>query len=104
MNSFKGITSHEIYDIHQLLTRKTVSATKSFSMSKLVKDEELKSILQQDYSYAKEQIKELERLLQMSARSSSASGNNLKSIQTSELASSGILKEVKEKEIPIKQN
>jgi hypothetical protein len=40
----------------------------------------------------------------MSARSSSASGNNLKSIQTSELASSGILKEVKEKEIPIKQN
>lgn len=104
MNSFKGITAHEIYDLHQLLTRKTVSATKSYSMSKLVKDEELKSILQQDYSSAKEQIKELERLLQMTARSSTMSGNSLKSVQTSEFASSGVLKEVKEKEVPTKRN
>lgn len=57
------IAPHEALELHELLTFKNVCATKSATMSGLVKDEELKSILQQDFSMSKEHIKELNDLM-----------------------------------------
>ena len=54
---------HEALELHELLTFKNVCATKSASMAALVKDDELKSILQEDYTTAKEHIKELNELM-----------------------------------------
>jgi similar to spore coat protein len=57
------IAPHEALELHELLTFKNVCATKSASMAALVKDEELKSILQQDFTVGKEHIKELNDLM-----------------------------------------
>jgi similar to spore coat protein len=57
------IAPHEALELHELLTFKNVCATKSASMAALVKDEELKSILQQDFNVGKEHIKELNDLM-----------------------------------------
>jgi similar to spore coat protein len=100
----KGIAPHETFDLHELLTMKNVSATKCFAMSKLVKDEELKSILQQDLAAAKEQIRELEGLIQTSVLASSGTFKTLKAaqtfkpVQTSKFAASDSLDTVKDKE------
>lgn len=102
MSIEKGIAPHETYDLHELLTMKNVSATKCFAMSKLVRDEELKSILQQDLAAGKEHIKELEALIQTSVlASSSSSFKTFNTVQTSKFASDEILNTVKDKEIPI---
>ena len=60
------VTPHETFDLHELLVAKTVAATKCATMAALVKDEELKSILQQDLIKGQNQIKELKSLLQQS--------------------------------------
>lgn len=60
------IAPHETFDIHELLVAKTVAATKCATMSALVKDEELKSILQQDLNNGQNQIKELTILIEQS--------------------------------------
>jgi similar to spore coat protein len=99
LNLEKGIAPHETYDLHELLTMKNVSATKCFAMSKLVKDEDLKSILQQDLITSKEHIRELEALIETSVLASSGSFKTFKPVQTSKFASSGVLDTVKEKEI-----
>jgi similar to spore coat protein len=57
------IAPHEALELHELLTFKNVCATKASSMAALVKDEELKSILQQDFTTGKEHIKELNDLI-----------------------------------------
>jgi similar to spore coat protein len=57
------IAPHEALELHELLTFKNVCATKSATMAALVKDEELKSILQQDFNVGKEHIKELNDLM-----------------------------------------
>lgn len=57
------IAPHEAMELHELLTFKNICATKSASMSALVKDEELKSIMQQDFTAGKEHIKELNDLM-----------------------------------------
>lgn len=57
------VAPHEALELHELLTFKNVCATKSATMAALVKDDELKSLLQQDYSTAKEHIKELNDLM-----------------------------------------
>ncbi|MCX7747718.1 MAG: hypothetical protein N2645_12655 [Clostridia bacterium] len=62
----QGIAPHETFEIHELLTFKTLCATKSATMSKLVSDSELKSILQDDVSASKDAIRELQSLLQRS--------------------------------------
>jgi similar to spore coat protein len=95
----KGIAPHETYDLHELLTMKNVSATKCFAMSKLVKDEELKSIMQQDLAASKEHIKELEALIQTSVLASSGSFKTFKPVQTSKFASSDMLDTVKDREV-----
>ncbi len=76
MNTGKRIAPHETFDLHELLVLKTVSATKSSVMAGLVKDEELKTILQQDLSATQEQIKELQSLLQSSVLAPSDIGKD----------------------------
>jgi similar to spore coat protein len=104
----KGIAPHETFDLHELLTMKNVSATKCFAMSKLVKNEELKSILQQDLAAAKEHIGELEGMIQTSVLASSGTFKTLKAaqtfqpVQTSKYAASDSLDTVKDKEVPPK--
>lgn len=60
------IAPHETFDIQELLTLRVVAATKCSAMSKMVKNPELKSILQQDLLAAKEHISELQNLIQSS--------------------------------------
>lgn len=62
----KGIAPHETFELHELLTFKNVCATKSVAMAGLVKDPELKAILQQDLSITQGQIRELQSLIQTS--------------------------------------
>jgi similar to spore coat protein len=57
------IAPHEALELHELLTFKNVCATKSGTMAALVKDDELKSILQQDFTAAQGHIKELQDLM-----------------------------------------
>lgn len=57
------IAPHEALELHELLTFKNICATKSATMAALVKDDELKSILQQDFTMGKEHIKELQDLM-----------------------------------------
>lgn len=58
-----SIAPHEALELHELITFKNVCATKSASMAALVKDDELKTILEQDFSTSKEHIKELQDLM-----------------------------------------
>ncbi len=60
----KGIAPHEAFELHELLTFKNVCATKSATMSALVKDEELKNMLQQDFTVLQSHIRELQNLMQ----------------------------------------
>jgi similar to spore coat protein len=74
----KKIAPHETFEIHELLTFKNVCATKSATMGALVKDEELKALLHQDFSVSKEQIKELKSLLESSVFAESLNMNQVK--------------------------
>lgn len=58
-----SIAPHEALELHELLTFKNVCATKAATMAALVKDDELKGILQQDFTSAKEHIQELNNLM-----------------------------------------
>ena len=60
------IAPHETFEIHELLVFKSVCATKSKAMTAFAKDEELKSILLDDFAASQEQLKELRSLLQHS--------------------------------------
>lgn len=57
---------HETFDLHELLSFKNVCATKSSAMSGFVTDEELKTLMQQDFTNSQIQIKELMYLLKSS--------------------------------------
>ena len=65
-NNNHSIAPHETFELHELLTLKNVCATKSASMVNLVQDSELKSLLQQDVANSKNQVKELQNLIQSS--------------------------------------
>jgi len=62
----KRIAPHETFELHELLTFKNVCATKSSAMVGLVKDEELKTLMQQDFTVSQGQIKDLQDLIQSS--------------------------------------
>jgi similar to spore coat protein len=62
----KSIAPHETIQLHELLTFKNLSLTKSVTMSPLVSDAELKSILNQNASTTKQHIEELRGLMQQS--------------------------------------
>ncbi|NPC92679.1 hypothetical protein HOO54_10665 [Bacillus sp. WMMC1349] len=54
---------HETLELHELLMFKNLCLTKSATMTGLVKDQELKDILQRDASRTKQQIEHLQGLL-----------------------------------------
>ncbi len=62
----KRIAPHETFELHELLTFKNVCATKSSTMAVLVKDEELRTLMQKDFTISQGQIKELQDLIQSS--------------------------------------
>lgn len=63
----QGIAPHETMQLHELLTLKNLCLTKSVTMSPLVSDAELKSILQQDVTTTQQHIKELRELMEQSS-------------------------------------
>jgi similar to spore coat protein len=65
MNTQK-ITVSETNQIHELLTFKNICLSKSITMSPLVSDEELKSILREDIITTKQHIEELKSLMEKS--------------------------------------
>ena len=74
MTDKKGIAPHEAFELHELLTFKNVCATKSATMAGLVKDEELKTMLQQDFTVSQGHIKELQNLMQGSTWATGTTG------------------------------
>lgn len=63
----QGFAPNETIQLHELLTFKNLCLTKSFTMSPLVSDSELTSILQQDVRTTEQHIKELRGLMQQSS-------------------------------------
>jgi len=55
---------HETLELHELLTFKTLCATKSSTMGTLASDAQLKSMLQQDTRLSKQHINELQSILE----------------------------------------
>lgn len=63
----QSITPHETIQLHELLTLKNLCLTKSVTMSPLISDDELKSILKQDITLTQQHIKELRGLMEQSS-------------------------------------
>ncbi|WP_411802039.1 DUF892 family protein [Bacillus mojavensis] len=63
MTVMNGYGLHETLELHELLTFKNLCLTKSSTMTGLVQDEELKSILEQDAQKTKQQVARLQELL-----------------------------------------
>lgn len=61
-----SIAPNETMQLHELLVFKDLCLTKSVTMSPLVSDNELKSILQMDITTGEQHIKELRGLLEKS--------------------------------------
>lgn len=61
-----GITPRESLDIHEIMMFKVLCGTKTSILKSLIKDEELKKILQKDYDNTKENLKELKSLIKTS--------------------------------------
>lgn len=57
------LAPREALELHELVTFKNLCATKSATMSALVKDDELKDLLQQDFETSREHIRELNELM-----------------------------------------
>lgn len=61
MNMDMGM--HEKMELHELLMFKSVCAAKASTMKELVGDQQLKSLLEQDFSKSKQQIQDLKNAL-----------------------------------------
>lgn len=59
----KYLGLHETLDLHELLTFKSLSLTKSTTMSAFVQDEELKTILANDAALGQQHIEQLQQFL-----------------------------------------
>lgn len=75
MNTGKSIAPHETLVLQEILSFKNLCATKAVSMEMLVKDEELKSMMQEDFNISQGHIRELQSLLQSSSWVSGSSKN-----------------------------
>jgi len=62
----QSIAPNETMQLHEILTFKNTCLTKALTMSPLVSDEELKSILQQEVSVSEKHIQELRSLMEKS--------------------------------------
>ena len=83
MTTGNRIAPHETFEVRELLTFKNVCATKSATMAGLVRDDELKSILQQDFSMSQGQIRELQGLIQTSEYAAGVGGVSGTTVGTS---------------------
>lgn len=72
----QSFTLNESIQLHEILTFKNISLTKAITMSPLVSDEELKSILQQEVTTSQMHIEELRRLME---KSNFATSENMES-------------------------
>lgn len=61
MDKYLGL--HETMDVHELLTFKNISLTKSTTMSALAQDPELKAILTNDMLAGQQQLVQLRKFL-----------------------------------------
>lgn len=61
------LAPHESLQIHELLSFKNLCLTKSITMSPLLSDNELKSIMEQDISTTRKQIIELKSLIEQNS-------------------------------------
>jgi similar to spore coat protein len=62
----QGLAPNETMQLHELLTLKNLTLTKSVTMSPLVSDEELKDILKDDIIASQQHIKKLREYLEQS--------------------------------------
>ncbi|MGE5455993.1 MAG: hypothetical protein ACM3O4_02700 [Ignavibacteriales bacterium] len=62
-----GITPRESLDIHEIMMFKVLCGIKASTLKSLVKDEDLKNILEKDYENTKESLKELKNLIKTSS-------------------------------------
>lgn len=60
----QSLTINESIQLHEILTFKNLCLTKSITMSPLVSDDELKSIIQQEITVSKAHIEELRGLME----------------------------------------
>lgn len=60
------IAPRESLELHELLTFKSLCATKSATLTAMVTDEVLKTMLQQDVEMSQTQIRDLENLINLS--------------------------------------
>ncbi|WP_458122845.1 spore coat protein [Paenibacillus sp. Z3-2] len=63
MMATKELALHEKLEVHELLTLKTSCATKAVTMLELVKDDKLKSLIEEDLDNSSKVIEELKSLL-----------------------------------------
>lgn len=59
----KDLAIHETLEIHEILTMKRVGLVKAYTVSPLVKDEQLKKLIDQDVKDSEQAIEELQKLL-----------------------------------------
>ena len=64
--NMQSMAPNETMQLHELITFKNLCLTKSFTMSPLVSDEELKSILQNDVNTSQQHINELRGFMEQS--------------------------------------
>lgn len=59
----QNLGQHETLEVHELLTFKNLCLTKSTTMSALVQDQELKTVLTEDASTTKNHVQQLQGFL-----------------------------------------
>ncbi|OIN65481.1 spore coat protein [Exiguobacterium sp. KRL4] len=59
----KELAIHETLEIHEILTVKQACLVKAYALSPLVKDENLKKLIEQDVKDCEQAIEELQKLL-----------------------------------------
>jgi similar to spore coat protein len=67
------ITLQETMQLHELLTFKNISLTKTVTMSPIISDEELKGIIKNDTAASQKHIQELSELMKHSPYASADS-------------------------------
>lgn len=65
MTSEKRLAPHELMELHEILTFKTLCATKASAMIPMVQDPEIKTLLQSDITTSKQSIQQLEEFLRI---------------------------------------
>lgn len=60
----KKMTTHEILQLHEILTLKNVDITKSVTMLPLISDNKLKDLVQQHINSNEEKARELKKLIE----------------------------------------